>query len=33
MKTLMQDSANLRLHEADEVMFELSKSINGAIEI
>jgi len=33
MKTLMQDSANLRLHEADELMFDHSKSINDAIEI
>jgi hypothetical protein len=33
MKTLIKNSANPRLREADEVMFELSKSINDAIEI
>lgn len=33
MKTLIKNSANLRLHEADELMFDLNKSINDAIEI
>ena len=33
MKTLIKNSANLRLREADEIVFDLSKSINDALEI
>ncbi len=33
MKTLIKNSANLRLHEGYELMFDISKSINDAKEI